>query len=140
MNSGDQGNAMTEIALAMAMGFFSVMVLTTLSMGIGDGKTKRISTAILAESVIATEQGNADRLSDDDILVIYDGRRFFDRRLAPVAPSAIAAGRRIVLAVDPALPIERALKARNEFTGKRVILTSLTADWRQALKERRHDR
>jgi hypothetical protein len=34
MSSGTQENAMTEIALAMAMGFFSVMVLTAMSMGV----------------------------------------------------------------------------------------------------------
>ena len=35
MTDATQGNAMTEIALAMAMGFFSVMVLTMMSMGAG---------------------------------------------------------------------------------------------------------
>ena len=36
MYDGSQGNAMTEIALALAMGFFSILVLTMVSMGAGD--------------------------------------------------------------------------------------------------------
>ncbi len=37
MHDGSQGNAMTEIALALAMGFFSILVLTMVSMGAGHG-------------------------------------------------------------------------------------------------------
>ncbi len=37
MHDGSQGNAMTEIALALAMGFFSLPVLTLVSMGAGHG-------------------------------------------------------------------------------------------------------
>ena len=33
MHDGSQGNAMTEIALALAMGFFSLLVPTMVSMG-----------------------------------------------------------------------------------------------------------
>ena len=46
MNDGTQGNALTEIALAMAMGFFSVMVLTMMSMGVGLGEKRTIDTAL----------------------------------------------------------------------------------------------
>ena len=38
---------MTEIALAMAMGFFSVMVLTMMSMGVGLGERQAIDTVVL---------------------------------------------------------------------------------------------
>ena len=48
MHDTTQGNAMTEIALAMAMGFFSVMVLTMMSMGVGLGQKRAMDTIILA--------------------------------------------------------------------------------------------
>ena len=37
MHDGSQGNAMTEIARAPAMGFFSLLVLTMVSLGAGHG-------------------------------------------------------------------------------------------------------
>ena len=54
MSNSSQENAMTEIALAMAMGFFSVMVLTAISMGVPAPKTPEnqstsVSIAILAQ-------------------------------------------------------------------------------------------
>ena len=37
MHDGSQGHAMTEIALALAIGFFSLLVPTMVSMGAGHG-------------------------------------------------------------------------------------------------------
>ena len=96
-----QGNAMTEIALAMAMGFFSVMVLTMMSMGVGTGTVagKAVASVVLAPAATGND-ASAVPLKDDDLLVIYDGRRFFGRDLAPVEPSRLDTGRRIILAAD----------------------------------------
>jgi hypothetical protein len=48
MRNGSQDNAMTEIALALATGFFSIMVLTMVSMGAGFRESKPASAVILA--------------------------------------------------------------------------------------------
>lgn len=123
---------MTEIALAMAMGFFSVMVLTAMSMGVGVGKRVDVSTAMLAPP--ATASGAADSLKDDDILVIYDGRRFYGRDLKPLDPGTIDRRRRVVLAVAPELAMSKAMAARQRLGAKRLVVTTLDADWRKALK------
>ena len=48
MYDGSQGNAMTEVALALAMGFFSLLVLALVSMGAGRGKETSATAAVLA--------------------------------------------------------------------------------------------
>lgn len=126
---------MTEIALAMAMGFFSVMILTAMSMGVGVGKRVDVITAMLAPPATA---GAADTLKDDDILVIYDGRRFLGRDLKPLDPATIDPTRRVVLAVAPDLSMSRAMTARQLLGAKRLVVTTLDADWRKALRRRNH--
>ncbi len=138
MTDARQGNAMTEIALAMAMGFFSVMILTAMSMGVGVGKRVDVITAMLAPPAGAGTAGAADTLKDDDILVIYDGRRFLGRDLKPLDPATIDRTRRIVLAVAPDLAMSRAMEARQRLGAKRLVVTTLDADWRKALQRRNH--
>ncbi len=139
MHDNTQGNAMTEIALAMAMGFFAIMVLTMMSMGVGVGKTKAIDTAMLAPP--AARSGPAtDSVKKDDLLVIFDGRRFLDRKLEPLDKAAIARATRVILALPPGLSMEAAMKARRELGTKNLVITTLDRRWRQALKGETHDR
>jgi len=133
-----QGNAMTEIALAMAMGFFSVMVLTTMSMGAGSMVRKAVSTASLAPAASADSDASSVSLKDDDVFVVYDGMRFLGRDLKPVDPAAFDGKRRIILALDPNLPLAQAMKARRQFNAARLLVTTLDADWQRTLREARH--
>ncbi|MCH8138725.1 MAG: hypothetical protein IH926_07200 [Proteobacteria bacterium] len=57
MHDGSQGNAMTEIALALAMGFFSLPVLTLVSMGAGHGGAGPAVATLL--KVVPAVAGNA---------------------------------------------------------------------------------
>lgn len=139
MTGNAQENAMTEIALAMAMGFFSVMVLTAMSMGIGTLNAKAISTALIADSE-ARSSASADRLSDKDVLVVYDGTQLLGRDLAPIDPSAIDASKRVVLAVDPGLSMSETMRARRLIASPRLVITTLDANWRRALREPRDAR
>jgi hypothetical protein len=140
MTDGAQENAMTEIALAMAMGFFSIMVLTALSMGVASpdsaASSRKIATAAIADSGAASGRGTIDRLTDDDILIVYDGKRFLGRDLRPLDPARVDASRRIVLAVVPDLTMDQALRARRRIAGERLVITTLDADWRRALGDR----
>ena len=44
MSGNDGGNAMTEIALALAMAFFAIMILTMVSMSAGNSSSKSAGT------------------------------------------------------------------------------------------------
>ncbi len=139
MTEATQGNAMTEIALAMAMGFFSVMVLTMMSMGVGMGENRAIETAILAPPA-APSSASADSVKKDDLLVIYHGGRYLGRDLRPLDGAVIGRAARVILAVPPELSMAAAMKARQGLAAKNLVVTTLDRRWRHALEERRNER
>jgi hypothetical protein len=146
MSSGTQENAMTEIALAMAMGFFSVMVLTAMSMGVSVPASKTPSqspaqamiSAAIADSGAAPATGTVDKLTGKDVLVVFDGNRFFGRDLEPFDLATIDGSKRVVLAVTPNLSMAQAIAARRKIAANRLVITTLDANWRRALKEKKN--
>ena len=75
MDTAGSGNAMTEIALALAMGFFSIMVLTMVSMGAGSGDAAEAVAARLAPPEADAEPAAVVARTEDDFVLIYhDGR------------------------------------------------------------------
>lgn len=135
MNDGTQGNAMTEIALAMAMGFFSVMVLTMMSMGVGLGQKSSMESAVLAPPA-STASASADTVKDDDVLVIFDRGRYLGRDLKPLAAGKLDKAHRVILAVPAELSMADAMKARRGLKSANLVVTTLDARWRDALKEK----
>ena len=136
-----QANAMTEIALAMAMGFFSIMILTMISMGIPaqervSGASARISVSTLVNA--QTDPGNNTTMEKEDVLIVFDGNEFRDNKLNVVNPGTVSARGRIILALMPGLSLSGALRAQSEFRNSRVILTTLNPAWKAALREHKN--
>jgi hypothetical protein len=135
VNDGTQGNAMTEIALAMAMGFFSVMVLTMMSMGVGLGEKRTVESVLLAPPARA-DSAAADSVGKDDLLIIYDKGRYLGRDLKPLARAKIAGVQRVILAVPAELTMAGAMKARRGLDARNLVVTTLDARWRRALEDK----
>ncbi|MDA1323149.1 MAG: hypothetical protein O3C34_00245 [Proteobacteria bacterium] len=146
MSGGAQENAMTEIALAMAMGFFSVMVLTAMSMGVSVPAAKSqpqrpdraMISAVIADSGPARATGSVDKLTNKDVLVVFDGSRFFGRDLKPFDLATIDDTKRVVLAVTPDLSMAQAIEARRKIAASRLVITTLDGNWRRALQEKKN--
>ena len=139
-----QENPMTEIALALAMGFFSLMVLTLISMGTGQSSEKKIEPLSFAmASATTTQKNSADNSADQgkQILIIFDGKQFLDAKLRPLnleelnTNYANRAGR-LVLAMDPNLSIKEAMEARRLITADNLVVSNLNEDWLDALRSR----
>jgi len=138
MSNTSQENAMTEIALAMAMGFFSVMVLTAISMGIPVSKVSTntkltIPVALLANST--PTKGKGTKLTKEDVLVVFDGIQYRDQKLNILDPASIDSGVRVVLAVKPELTMAATLKAQKGFKGSKIVVTTLNNGWQKVLKK-----
>jgi len=141
MHSEYQSNAMTEIALALAMAFFSIMVLAMLSMG-SVLKTETSVAPSLAEGIylgIPTETDveavKARTVAAEEVVIYWRGR-FFDASLKPVAPMTFADRDRLVLAIAPDLSIGEAMEARKQITAADLEVTALDANWMKTLEER----
>ena len=131
MQDNAQGNPMAEIALALAMGFFSIMVLTLISMGAAPQSGKAVASAILAPS---TADRNATELDAEDTVIVYHDGRFLDTQLKPVDPAAVKPSGRLILAIDPDLPLGEAMTARARFADRDLVVSTLNGDWLRVLK------
>lgn len=137
-----QENAMTEIALALAMGFFSLMVLTLISMGVGQGEAKSPAVLALAPSDISSSGPSTRSAQSDpqkDLIIIFDGKRFLDTGLKPVDPETViqsmtGPARRVVLALDPSVPLRDAMAARARVTAPNLVVSTLDDRWVKALE------
>ena len=142
MSGGAQENAMTEIALAMAMGFFSVMVLTAMSMGVSVPAAKSQSHAMISAAVShsspAAAKGAVDKVTKQDVLIVFDGSQFFGRDLKPFNLKSIDGKKRVVLAVTPDLSMAQAIDARRRIAASNLVITTLDGNWRRALKEKKN--
>ena len=140
MQDGSQNNAMAECALALAMAFFSIMVLTMVSMGAGAGTDPTV-TPLSGErisvrpSTPTSAPPTAQAAGDTEMIVIHYRGRFYDRKLAPIAPDAVPADRRTILAIEPALSLVDAIAVRQQIASHDLIVTTLDERWLTALKE-----
>ncbi len=143
MRDGSHNNAMAECALAPAMAFFSIMVLTMVSMGAGvetnrpgtPFTSERISIRPSTPSEAPAIRREADDTDDtDDILIHYRGR-FYDRTLELLMPDAARSEGRAILAIEPALSLVEAIAVRQRIANPDLIVTTLDERWLGALKE-----
>jgi hypothetical protein len=132
-------NAMTEVALALAMGFFSLMVLTLISMGAGQNLQSTPDVMALAPPATTANTSSADTAPGNDLIIIFDGKRFLDTKLRPIDPQTViqsmtGPARRVVLALDPSLPLKEAMAARARVNAPNLVVSSLDKRWLTALE------
>lgn len=129
---GAEDGAMTEVALALAMGFFSILVLTLVSMGVGESPSYQAVHLVQTSS-----ERTASVLPEiDDVIVIFDGERYLDTDLNPLDPASVTADgeQRIVLAVDPSVRLADVMVARSRIAVSNLVIANLDDRWRTAIE------
>ncbi|HAU28612.1 MAG TPA: hypothetical protein DCW68_00660 [Rhodospirillaceae bacterium] len=121
---------MTEIALALSMAFFAILLLALLAMG--SGKAAMVMQVASGESSPEV----AENVSPENLVVFQDGQ-FLDAQLVLVDPARLAHMPKIVLAVPENLPAVEMLAARQRIPARDVRVTVLDARWRAALEEKK---
>jgi len=123
----DGANPLAEVALALAMAFFSLMILMLFAM-VNAPKTDstRASPATMDMAFDPRDQvyGKADRQ-----LVIYTAAGFFDEQLNRLDPAAIDPAQPVVLAVSEQMPISRITGFQRQYPDLRLQIAELTPDW-----------
>ena len=139
---------MTEIALALAMGFFSIMVLTIISMGSGSAPaSQKIQNIALVEPVDRAEQATGSENSrkpkkpKKQKIIIFDGKRFLDTELRPIDIGTINSRESkdvvTVLAMPPEISIKAAMEARKRLKVDNLVVSHLNDAWLNALRSRK---
>jgi|TARA_B100000945_G_C20345152_1_gene579377 hypothetical protein len=130
MADSSYGNAMTEIALALAMAFFSIMVLTMVSMSATPEKISKDQnqpTINLANS--APNNTQKPTAPTKRKLVIFWNGQFMDQQLSPLELGSLKSSKKIVLAMPPNLPMADALAARAQLEGVDILVSVLDERW-----------
>ena len=122
-------HAMTEIALALSMAFFCLMVLSLVAAGVPKASPTPSLMQINDERLQQTEARG-----ENGTWVIYFGERFFDVSLNPVDPGSLN-GDPVYLAVDPNLGLQQLISAQTQFSTPDVSITLLDEAWISRLEE-----
>ncbi len=135
--AASQDNAMTEVALALAMGFFSLMVLTLVSMGNGEPvkyEEPGYQSIVVAWETKAASAGS--ETSSRDRFVIYAAGGFYDDQGKPVDPAGLSVPPegRLVLVVAPDEPLTEIMRARARLPDGRVIVAEMDQAWSKAVE------
>lgn len=138
-NDPSQNNAMSEIALALAMAFFSIMVLTMVSMGAGKTSSAQ-SHATSDDGVQIMASSNNSNDTEKSIsakperLLIHFGGEYLDSQLRPVDPKKIYGKGNWFLAISPNATMTEAVSARGDVPIKDVTVITLDEKWMKALE------
>lgn len=135
MDDGLEGNAMTEVALALAMAFFSIMVLAMVSMAAGRaGATNPESAPASARPILKVDAGRESlpQAADQRIVIFHKGA-YLNPDLTPFVATT-EGSRRLVLAIDPGASVSEALSARAGLGRLEATMTVLDQSWTQRLK------
>ena len=144
MSPGSENNALVEISLALSMAFFSLMVLTMVSMGATQVQKKTIVTFSTkglsiknADPTLAENSSvsNAQAVKPGK-LAIYFRNQLYDAGLNPLAEHQLQSQKFKFLAVAPDLSMRQAISVRDRFGGDGLIVTTLDNAWLKSLKEK----
>ncbi len=146
MEVDSTNNAMTEIALALAMGFFSLMILTMVSMQVksvveAQPEQQSPQWEIEAMMIDPAQEGTVEsavvKPEQEDRFMIYAEGQYYDQDLAVLDPAVIASHPgRVILGVSPSLPMAETLSVRGRIDHQALVVTTLNPQWLAALKMR----
>ena len=128
-----ESNALTEVALALAMAFFAIFVLTAVSMGLPQAEAVKPGIEI-STIEFSSQVGETRTLQEEEMLVIYADGAYFDQSLKLFEPQRFPQGR-YVLAVSPAVSLVEIIEARQRIASGDVSITLLDEAWMARLKE-----
>jgi hypothetical protein len=131
-NALDSG--LTEIALALAMAFFSIMVLAMISLSVpplaGDpaaAVSQDAAGLVVAASTAPPASEPPAPAAGRRLVVLHDGR-FLDAGMAPLDPASLDGP--AILAIAPGLTLEQAIAARGKLAAATdVIVSTLDERW-----------
>ena len=123
----DGANPLAEVALALAMAFFSLMILMLFAM-VNTPKTDstQVSPATVDLALDPRDQAHGE---DDQQFVIYTADGFFDEQLNRLDPAAIDPALPVILAVSEQMPISRITSFQRQYPDLRLEIAELTPDW-----------
>lgn len=127
----DGANPLAEVALALAMAFFSLMILMLFAMV---NAPKADATDVgPATMEMAVESHDPPPDNEERHLVIFTDGGFFDENLNRFDPAAIDPAQPVILAVSQQMPISRITGFQRRYPDLTIEIAELTPDWEERI-------
>ena len=127
----DGANPLAEVALALAMAFFSLMILMLFAMV---NAPKADATDVgPATMEMAVESRDPPPDDEERHLVIFTDGGFFDEDLNRLDPAAIDPAQPVILAVSQQMPISRITGFQRLYPDLTIEIAELTPDWEERI-------
>ena len=136
---GQQTNPLSEIALAMAMAFFSIMVLALISMGgiVAENANPQVLESARHTIVQSktTNNGKQAKSTEKSAFLIFYNERFLNSSFEIVEPKSWIPDGEPVLALPPTATLGDTVAAKAALPFPNIIITTLDDRWLNRLKE-----
>ena len=131
MNSDYSHNPLTEVALALSMAFFAIMVLTIFALSQKQFKSiESIKISINSKSSI-----NKDKKDKKRTLVFYHNKNFYDQNLKVWRlENQDKPADRYTLAVPTKMSVKELFEIKKIFQGLDLQVTEQNQQWNEALE------
>lgn len=127
----DGANPLAEVALALAMAFFSLMILMLFAMV---NAPKADATDVGPTTMeMAVESRDPPPDNEERHLVIFTDGGFFDENLNRLDPAAIDPAQPVILAVSQQMPISRITGFQRRYPDLTIEIAELTPDWEERI-------
>ena len=127
----DGANPLAEVALALAMAFFSLMILMLFAMvNAPKADATDVSPATME---MAVESLDPPPDNEERHLVIFTDGGFFDEDLNRLDPAAIDPAQPVILAVSQQMPISRITGFQRRYPDLTIEIAELTPDWEERI-------
>jgi len=130
----DDANPLAEVAFALSMAFFSLMVLMLFAIvhQPEDTVEDKMLVAEMAPSQEAPEEPQEPQI------LIFHPNGFYDADLKPANPAHLDASKPILLAVEETIQMSRIMGFKREYSGFEIEIAELTPQWKAAITSQSH--
>ena len=126
---GDTENPLTEVALALSMAFFSLMVLMLFAITNTSANSPQQTVKALGPTSTDVEE------QKPALLIFFDGE-YFNEALELANPEVQNKEKPLFLAVMPDLDVSTMMDARQKVTHPNLAVITRSEDWIQALNQK----
>ncbi len=141
-NAQDQSTqAMTEVALALSMAFFSLLLVALISIGVPGSadeeqkKAQAVPEFVLTETRTAGKNTKAINESTEIQYIFYFDSKFYDQYLKQISIAKLNNMQKLVIAMPMETDVSEALALQNKFKDFELALTIMDREWLIAFED-----
>jgi hypothetical protein len=132
-------SAMTEVALGLSMAFFTLLIVSLISMGFStkiEGNVTKIAENSQKDLTIDIKKDSKNKSSTDDIQFVFffDGK-FYDQSLGLRSIDSFSQAKKLIIAVNPDLSFAEVFSLKQQVKHPKLSITVSNDAWRSRLQQ-----